>query len=299
MYRSTVILIPAILALVPIGAIPPTATPPSQADDRPRVLITNDNGIDDPKLIALARAFATRAETWVVAPAEDQSGSGSYLKLPREGSVAVERRDLGPGIEAFAVDGYPADCVLVAAAGILRDRPPTLVVSGINGGPNLGAGWMFSGTIGAARVAALAGFPAIAVSGLDDDEIPGAIEAAVDWVVRFSEHRAVRELEPGEYLTVSLPPGVPSEVSGVRIADRAPLSRGPSLDHDEAAGVWRITGMATREVSLSAIADEKLHADGAIVVVPMHADEVDGARLLEWMRSDPGLPAWQPAGRER
>ncbi len=298
MHRHTLILIPAILAFVPLGAIPPTTAPPPQADDRPRILITNDNGIDDPKLIALARAFATRAETWVVAPAEDRSGSGTSLKLPLEGAIAVEWRDFGPGIEAFAVDGYPADCVLVGAAGIMRDRPPTLVISGINGGPNLGAGWMFSGTIGAARIAALAGIPAIAVSGLDDD-VPGAVEAAVDWVVRFAEHRAVRDLRPGEYLTVSFPPGGPSEVHGVRIADRAPLSSWPNLEYDEASETWRITGTATRDVPLSAIADERLHASGAIVVVPMHADEVDGARLLEWLRADPGLPTWQPVERRR
>ena len=299
MKRNTRILIPALLVLVPLGAWAPgdasrpAAAPSSQADDRPRVLITNDNGIDDPKLIALAQAFATRAETWVVAPAEDQSGGSTFLKLPRGGAVAVEPRDLGPGIEAFAVDGFPADCVLVALAGILRDHPPTLVVSGINGGPNLGADWMFSGTIGAARVAALADLPAIAVSGLDDD-VPGAVEAAVDWVVRFTEHRVVRELEPGDYLTVSLPPGGPSEVRGVRIADRAPLRRGPDLEHDADAGVWRIAGMVDLEVPLSPLADEALHANGAIVVVPMHASEVDDARLLEWLRSDPGLPEWAP-----
>ena len=65
--------------------------------------------------------------------------------------------------------------------------------------------------------------------------------ATVDWVVRFSEHRVVRELSPGEYLTVSLPPGGPSDVQGVRIADRAPLNRGPQVDHDEEAGLARIT----------------------------------------------------------
>lgn len=306
MSRNTRILILTALALLPIGAIPPMAAPPRQADAqddaqddaRPRILITNDNGIDDPKLIALARAFATRAETWVVAPAEDQSGRGASLKLPRAGAVGVERRDLGPGIEAFAVDGYPADCVLVAAGGILRDRPPTLVVSGINGGANVGAEWLFSGTVGAARVAAYVGLPAIAVSGLDDD-IPGAVEAAVDWVVRFSEHRAVRELEPGEYLTVSLPPGGASDVLGVRVADRAPLSRGPSVDYDEASGVCKITGMFSMDVPLSVIADERLRSDGMVVVVPMRVNEVDGARLLQWIRSDPGLPAWLPAERQR
>ena len=295
MHRSPRFLALALLALVPLGAHAQGTAPSPEAEHRPRVLITNDNGIGDPKLIALARAFATRAETWVVAPAGDRSSSGAFLKLAREGAVLAERRDLGPGIKAFAVDGYPADCVLIALAGILRERPPTLVVSGINGGANLGADWMFSGTIGAARVAALGGFPAIAVSGLDDD-LPGAVDAAVDWVVRFSEHRAVRELEAGEYLTVSLPPGGPSEVRGVRIADRAPLRRGPGLAHDEATGLWRIAGLATREVTLSAIADERLCEDGMVVVVPMRVGEVDGPRLLAWLRSDPGLPGWRPVG---
>lgn len=288
---------PLLLVLLCIGAVAPQETQRPGAVGPPRVLITNDNGIDDPKLIALARAFAPRAETWVVAPAEDRSGSGTFMELPRAGAVSVERRDLGPGIEAFAVDGYPADCVLVALGAILRDSPPTLVVSGINGGPNLGAGWMFSGTIGAARVAALGGFPAIAVSGLDDD-VPGAVEAAVDWVVRFAEHRAVRELRPGEYLTVSLPPGGPSEVEEVRIADRAPLRSGPRLDYDEASGVCSIVGMTSLDVPLSAIADEALHSGGALVIVPMRANEVDGPRLLEWLRHDPEFPDWLTPARE-
>ena len=171
-------------------------------------------------------------------------------------------------------------------------------MSGINGGPNLGADWMFSGTVGAARVAAFAGLPAIAVSGLDDD-IPGAVEAAVEWVVSFAEHDVVRELEPGEYLTVSLPPGGPADVRDVRVADRAPLSRGPDLHYDEDEGVCQVTGMFSRDVAISAIADERLHEDGHIAVVPMRVDEVDRARLLEWMGTDPEFPAWRPAGQER
>ena len=296
MRRSARTLPLLVMALAPWAGPPHGAPALPEDSERPRVLITNDNGIDDPKLIALARAFASRSETWVVAPAENRSGTGTSLRLPVDGAVDVEWRNLGEGIEAFAVDGYPGDCVLVAVGAILRDRPPDLVISGINGGPNLGAGWMFSGTIGAARIAALAGLPSIAVSGLDDD-VPGAVEAAVDWVVRFSEHRVVRHLQPGEYLTVSLPPGGPSEVKGVRIADRAPLSRGPSLEYDEGAEVCRVTGLTSRVVSLSVIADERLHAEGMIVVVPMRADEVDGSRLRDWLRSDPGLPAWIPAGR--
>jgi hypothetical protein len=142
-----------------------------------RVLITNDNGIEDVKIVELARAFSRIAETYVVAPLEDRSGSTHYLTATQKGSLKVERRQIGKDIQAYAVDGFPADCVVLALTGIMKDNPPDLVISGINGGPNLGIDWLFSGTIGAARVASFAGFPSLAVSGLDDD-MPEAVKAA-------------------------------------------------------------------------------------------------------------------------
>jgi 5'-nucleotidase len=279
----------ALLVLCFVLAPSPTASqgpPPFPS----RVLITNDNGIDDPKLIALARGFAVRAETWVVAPASDRSGTGSFMSLGSTGAVNVEPVDLGPGIRAYAVDGFPADCVAVALLGLMQDAPPELVVSGINGGPNLGTDWMFSGTIGAARVAALGGFPAVAVSGLDDD-VPGAVEAAVAWVVRLAGSEAVRGLEPGAYLTVSLPANAPDGIRGIRVTDRAGLIRVPRL-RPENATTWRVVG--TDEVRAPAPdSDAAAWEEGYIAVVPMRADEVDTRRLVQWRRAGAGLPAWR------
>jgi 5'-nucleotidase len=187
-----------------------------------RVLITNDNGIADPKIVALARAFAPHAETWVVAPAENRSGSTHYLSVSRSGQLVSTSRDLGPGIRAWAVDGYPADCVMLALYGIMQGAPPDLVISGINGGPNLAHDWLGSGTIGAARMAAYAGFPAIAISGLNDD-IPSAVEAATKWVTELAKSPAVHQLKFGQYLTVSIPRIPPSNIKGVRFAQRADL----------------------------------------------------------------------------
>lgn len=266
-------------------------------DDPRRVLVTNDNGIDDPKIVALARAFVELApestEVWVVAPDRDRSGSGSYLALTRTGTLRVEPRDLGPGIRAFAVDGYPADCVAIALLGIMSDAPPDLVVSGINGGANLGIDWMFSGTIGAARTAALIGLPAIAVSGLDDD-IPGAMDAAVRWVVRLASHALVRELAPGDYLTVSLPRAAPDRIRGVRFADRAPLHTVPRVERTD-DGAWHVTGEETIGRPPHAGSDQAAWDAGYIVIVPMRADEVDHVRLLELWRHG-NLPGWPPAG---
>jgi 5'-nucleotidase len=255
-----------------------------------RVLITNDNGIDDPKIIALARAFSRHSETWVVAPSTDRSGTSNYLSIAANGSVSVHAVDMGPEIRAYAVDGYPADCVLVGALGLMADGPPDLVISGINGGENFGADWMFSGTVGAARVAAFGGVPAIAVSGLDDD-IPGAVTAAVDWVVRLAASDLIRQLRPMEYVTVSMPRTSPESIRGVRLTDRAPVRRVPVIASD-GSGAWAIVGQDTLGEAPE-WSDEAAVAAGYIAVVPMRADEVDVRRLSEWRREAPGLPAWQ------
>lgn len=258
-----------------------------------RVLITNDNGIDDPKIVALARAFARRSEVWVVAPAQDRSGSGSLLTVTRAGGLEVQARDLGEGIRAFAVDGYPADCVILAATGLMRDHPPDLVVSGINGGANLGIDWMFSGTVGAARVAAVVGFRSIAVSGLDDD-LPGSLDAAVRWVVALAGSPAIRDQRPGEYLTVSMPRALPAEIRGIRVTDRAPPLAKPKLAQAEGSSRWTVVGSEATGFRLPPNSDQAAHDEGYIAVVPMRVGEVDHDSLSGWLQGGAGLPAWRP-----
>lgn len=259
--------------------------------DRPRVLITNDNGIDDPKLVALARAFSRHADTWVVAPDRDQSGTGARLTFMTTGNLVAKPREIGEGIKAFAVSGTPGDCVVLAGAALMADNPPDLVVSGINGGPNLGMEWMYSGTVGAARVAALGGVPAIAVSGLDDD-LPGAVDAAVDWVVRLSNSNVVKNLRPGEFLTVSLPRVAPDKIRGIKIVDRASGLPTPRFAPTEDS-TWQFVGMDPPKVAPSRNSDLAVYGDGFIAVVPMRLNEVDHERLAKWQRGKVQLPRWQ------
>ena len=290
--RSLLSVTLALASVTPSPAAPPVLGQTTASTFPSRVLITNDNGIDDPKLVALARAFSERAETWVVAPAEDRSGGGVHLTMVRAGSVRAERRDLGPGIRAYAVEGYPGDAVLVAVLGLMKDSLPDLIVSGINGGPNLGGEWLYSGTVGAARLGALGGFPAIAVSGLLRDEQEGASEAAAEWVVRFAASPMVQQLEPLEYLTVSFPPETPDGVRGVRITDRAPFTVAPRL-REQADGHWQIIGLDTLQTAPEAGSDLLGWREGYISVVPMRIDEVDYARLAHWRSTETGLPEWR------
>jgi 5'-nucleotidase len=126
----------------------------------PLVLVSNDDGHTSRGLRLLRDALATWAEVVVVAPETEQSASSHALSLHRP----LRSRLVEPGI--YAVDGTPADCVYVAlhAAGRFLPRWPDLVCSGINRGMNLGQDVFYSGTVAAAREAALRGIPSIASS---------------------------------------------------------------------------------------------------------------------------------------
>lgn len=122
-----------------------------------RILLTNDDGIDAPGLAALATAAARLGrECVVVAPADPHSGCGHRVTTDRPLRVIPA----GPG--RFAVTGTPADCVRIALAELAPDA--AIVLSGINAGGNLGADIHHSGTVAAAREAALHGRIAVAAS---------------------------------------------------------------------------------------------------------------------------------------
>jgi 5'-nucleotidase len=124
-----------------------------------RVLLTNDDGIDAPGLAALEAVAAQIArEVWVIAPEHDQSGTSHSISL--HAPLRVSRQ----GERRYGVQGTPGDCVVMAVRHLMKDAPPTLVLSGINRGANLGVETMFSGTVGAAMTGLLLGLPSIALS---------------------------------------------------------------------------------------------------------------------------------------
>ncbi len=274
-----------------------------QAADDPagwprRVLLTNDDGIEDEnRLLALARAFSPFAEVHVATTRANRSGTTHYMSFAAGArELAVERLARneaaagGPTASFWLVDGYPADAVLFALTGPLRETPPDLVVSGINGGANLAEAWLGSGTIGAARIATFAGVPAIAISGVDEDS-PGAVEAVARWTAELARSELVRSLEPGQYLTVGLPETAPEEIRGVRFARRAPLSRGLAFEPADDAGTWTLRP-APNPFEIPADSDVALHSQGYIVITAMRADEHDAPmqRRLEEMAAS--VPAW-------
>jgi 5'-nucleotidase len=262
-----------------------------------RVLITNDNGIDDIKIIELAKAFSKISETYVIAPNSDRSGSTNYLGAIKNGQVEVNKINISDGIKTYSIDGYPADCVVLALAGIMKDNPPDLVISGINGGPNLGADWLGSGTIGAARIASFAGIPAIAVSGLKSD-VPGSIQAVTKWVVRFSQSSIVQNLKPPAYFTISIPRILPSEIKGIKVTDRSGLQEIPILEKiqdttNDQKEIWHIKSVKTLSNRPDKNSDIPVYESGYIVIVPMLAHEVDYQSLELLKNKINEIPKWE------
>ena len=199
---------------------------------RVKILITNDDGIDEPGIAALETVCRSLGETVVVAPAEPRSAISH--QVTEAGEIAVERRRPG----WYAVDGTPADCVRLAVRELCRDAD--WVLAGINSGANLGMDVYVSGTVAAAREAAIQGARALALSqhyrrhGVIDWESSSRRAAAVIRDV------LARELQAGEFWSANLPdplPGRPGDEIVECELDASPSAVG--YERTPPGFVWR------------------------------------------------------------
>nr|MBN1228750.1 5'/3'-nucleotidase SurE [Anaerolineae bacterium] len=131
---------------------------------RPLILITNDDGIDSPGLVAAANASEPLGDLLIVAPNTQQSGMGRSMPTSFDGRISETAIRLNSGMHrAYGANASPAQAVLHALLEI-ADRKPSLLVSGINYGENVSTSITISGTVGAALEGAAHGIPALAVS---------------------------------------------------------------------------------------------------------------------------------------
>jgi len=172
------------------------------------IVLTNDDGIAAPGLEALERAAAgLGARLVVVAPEECHSGGGHRVTTHRP--VAV--RETAPG--RFAVAGTPADCTRLALSRIAPEA--AVVLAGINAGGNLGVDVWLSGTVAAAREAALHGRRAVAASQYRGRDAAIDWGRAAEWLAPILGATLAADVVPGEFWNVNLPAVPPP--------DRAPM----------------------------------------------------------------------------
>ncbi|MBC8432084.1 MAG: 5'/3'-nucleotidase SurE [Desulfobacterales bacterium] len=180
------------------------------------ILLTNDDGIYAEGLWALYKRFAPQHAVTVVAPDRERSAVGHGITLYKP--LRQTKIEVGDGLCGYAVSGTPVDCIKMGLMKIL-DKRPDLVISGINLGANVGININYSGTVAAAREAAIYKVPAIAVSVKGDDLME------YDEAARFTAHLAEqvfkKGLPSGTILNVNIPDIPMEEVVGTRISRQA------------------------------------------------------------------------------
>lgn len=128
--------------------------------DKIRILLTNDDGFHADGLQTLYSILKDKAQVCIVAPDRERSATGHAITMHQP--LRVINRD--EELQHWMVDGTPADCVKLAVEYLLQEKPPELIISGINRGPNLGNDVLYSGTVSAAIEGFFCEIPSIAVS---------------------------------------------------------------------------------------------------------------------------------------
>ena len=247
-----------------------------------RILITNDDGINAPGLVvmhAIAREIAgPEGEVWVVAPGSEQSGVGHCINYTKPTMVTQM------GTYRFAVDGAPADCVLVGVHDLLPERPD-LVLSGVNKGNNSAENTLYSGTIGAAMEAALQDLPAIALSQYYgpanrdlDDPFEASAQHGADVVRKILKAGFATTEGYKQFYNVNFPPVAAADVKGTRAVaqGRRPevyFGTTPFTSPSGRKYLWIKGG--NQRVATADNTDAAVNLDGYISVTPMRADLTD------------------------
>jgi 5'-nucleotidase len=205
-------------------------------DTGPILLLTNDDGWNAPGLAALRRASTEFGQGRVVAPSEPVSSCGHRVTTDRP--LVASR----PAEGFIAVSGTPADCVRLALHHLVPE--PGWVVSGINAGGNLGTDIYHSGTVAAAREAAIHGVPGIAISHYIARGRPIDWESAERWATAVLRSLMARKSGPGTFWNVNLPhppPGQPEPEIVFCPFDPSPLPLRYHVEGDQStyAGVYQ------------------------------------------------------------
>ena len=180
-----------------------------KGDDKPIILVSNDDGVQSEGIIALAEAMESLGTVYVVAPDRERSASSHSLTLTHP--LRIEK--LGPRI--YSVDGTPTDCVNLGVNSILKGKKIAMLVSGINKGANLGDDITYSGTVSAAIEGTILGIPSIALSVVTRSKFRFDVTSqfAVTLVKKIWENK----LPDDTLLNINVPNLPQDMISGIRI----------------------------------------------------------------------------------
>ncbi len=246
------------------------------------ILLTNDDGITAPGLVAMYHELAKLGEVHVVAPDTVQSATGHGITLSTP--ILCSRVEVAGAFTGTAVGGRPADCVKLAVAKILP-RQPDLVVSGINSGANVGINVIYSGTVAAAIEAAFLGLPAVAVSLWLRNGIPNDYPRTANFARRVIEDALAAGLRHGQVASINIPSLRETEQpAGVKVVRQCVRGWADTyeerLDPRGRAYYWNssIFSLGNTEPGT----DVAALRDGYITVTPLQFDLTYYPMLHEW-----------------
>ena len=262
-------------------ALRSTTLPLHDWSTRPRILITNDDGVESRGLLALKQALEAIGDTTVVAPDTNQSAVGHQKTLMRP--LRVRERTLGDGSLAYSVDGSPTDAVSIAFLGYF-ETGFDLVASGINYGANLGDDITYSGTVSAAMEAVINNCPAFAISQeyYEHPDFTLAAQAAATVARNILEHGLSR----GELVNVNVPGVTPEECAGVEVTRLGRrVYQDQLIERLDPRGIpyfWiggpPPSGLAVKGTDFHAVVNRR------ISITPIHLD-LTGRRLLRRLKT--------------
>ena len=196
-------------------------------NEKPIILITNDDGITAPGIKNLVEAVKDLGEIIVVAPDKPQSGMGHAITIGLPLRL-TKMEGLFGEVEAWQTSGTPVDCVKLAVDKILR-RKPDICLSGINHGANHSINVIYSGTMSAAMEASIEGIPSIGFS-LLDFRYEADFTAARTYVHKIVKEMMSKEMDKHFLLNVNIPKVSEAEIKGIKVCRQAYAKYDESFD---------------------------------------------------------------------
>jgi 5'-nucleotidase len=242
-------------------------------DDRPVILVTNDDGIAAPGIFNLIEAVKDLGQVIVVAPDSPQSGMGHAITIGHP--LRLYKADIFGDIPAWQCSGTPVDCVKLARDKILH-RKPDICVSGINHGANYSINVIYSGTMSAAMEAAIEGIPSVGFSLLDfnyDADFTVARQVATTVTKRMLEEK----MPPHTLLNVNIPITTPADFKGLKICRQAYAKWNEEFEHrvdPRGKDYYWMTGKFVN-MDKGNETDVQALADGYASIVPVKFDLTD------------------------
>jgi 5'-nucleotidase len=185
--------------------------------EKPIILITNDDGITAPGILALVEAVKHLGKLVVVAPDKPQSGMGHAITI--HDPLRLHKVHIGKGIEAWSCSGTPVDCVKLAVDKVLH-RKPDICLSGINHGANHSINVIYSGTMSAAIEASIEKIPSVGFS-LLDYRVEADFSAARKYAAMIVEKLLTRKKNEHLCLNVNIPAVKQELIKGIKICKQA------------------------------------------------------------------------------